>query len=32
MLAQQAADHLEGFGDRAMLLRSLAPYVVTRRS
>src|ERR1700733_2514203 len=32
MLAQQAAGHLEGFGQRAMLLRSLAPYVVTRRS
>jgi farnesyl diphosphate synthase len=32
MLARQAAGHLEGFGDRGLLLRSLASYVVTRRS
>ena len=32
LLAQQAADHLEGFGDRGRLLRALAGYVVTRRN
>ncbi len=32
LLALQAAQHLEGFGERAMLLRALASYVVTRRS
>jgi farnesyl diphosphate synthase len=32
LLAQQAAGHLEGFGDRAHLLRQLATYVVTRRN
>jgi len=32
MLASQAADHLEGFGERAVLLRALAAYVVRRRS
>jgi farnesyl diphosphate synthase len=32
LLARQAAGHLEGFGERAMLLRALASYVVTRRS
>jgi farnesyl diphosphate synthase len=32
MLALQAADHLEGFGERAVLLRALAAYVVRRRS
>ena len=32
MLARQAAGHLDSFGDRAGLLRSLASYVVTRRN
>jgi len=32
MLAQQAADHLAGFGPRADHLRALADFVVTRRS
>jgi farnesyl diphosphate synthase len=32
MLANQAAEHLEGFGDRAVLLRELAAFVVRRRS
>jgi hypothetical protein len=32
MLARQAADHLEEFGDRAANLRALAAFVVTRRS
>jgi farnesyl diphosphate synthase len=32
MLARQAAAHLEGFGDRAALLRELAAFVVQRRS
>jgi farnesyl diphosphate synthase len=32
MLARQAAGHLDGFGRRAALLRSLASYVVTRRN
>jgi len=32
MLARQAAGHLDGFGRRAVLLRSLASYVVTRRN
>jgi farnesyl diphosphate synthase len=32
LLAQQAAGHLESFGDRADLLRELAAYVVTRRN
>jgi len=32
MLARQAADHLEGFGKRASLLRALAAFVVQRRS
>jgi farnesyl diphosphate synthase len=32
MLARQAAAHLEGFGERAALLRALAAYVVKRRS
>ena len=32
LLAHQAAGHLEGFGDRAKLLRALASYVVTRRN
>jgi farnesyl diphosphate synthase len=31
-LASQSAGHLEGFGQRAALLRSLASYVVTRRN
>jgi farnesyl diphosphate synthase len=31
-LAEQAADHLEIFGERAALLRALASYVVTRRN
>lgn len=31
LLARQAAQHLEGFGERAALLRSLAAYAVTRR-
>ena len=32
MLSRQAAAHLEGFGDRAALLRALAAFVVARRS
>ena len=32
MLARQAAGHLDGFGERAALLRALAAFVVTRRS
>jgi farnesyl diphosphate synthase len=32
LLARQAAGHLDGFGDRGELLRSLAAYVVTRRN
>jgi farnesyl diphosphate synthase len=32
MLARQAAEHLEGFGERAALLRELAAFVVRRRS
>jgi farnesyl diphosphate synthase len=32
MLARQAAEHLEGFGERAALLRALAAFVVQRRS
>jgi farnesyl diphosphate synthase len=32
MLARQAAVHLEGFGERAALLRALAAFVVNRRS
>lgn len=32
MLARQAADHLEGFGPRAANLRTLAEFVVRRRS
>jgi farnesyl diphosphate synthase len=32
MLARQAAEHLEGFGERAALLRALAAFVVERRS
>jgi farnesyl diphosphate synthase len=32
MLARQAAEHLEGFGERAALLRALAAFVVKRRS
>jgi farnesyl diphosphate synthase len=32
MLARQAAEHLDGFGDRAALLRALAAFVVERRS
>jgi farnesyl diphosphate synthase len=32
LMARQAAGHLEGFGARGALLRSLASYVVTRRS
>jgi farnesyl diphosphate synthase len=32
LLARQAAGHLDGFGERAGLLRSLAFYVVTRRN
>jgi farnesyl diphosphate synthase len=32
LLSSQAADHLETFGERAKLLRSLAAYVVSRRS
>jgi len=31
-LAQQAAEHLEGFGEQARLLRELAAFVVSRRS
>jgi farnesyl diphosphate synthase len=32
MLARQAAEHLEGFGERAALLRALAAFVVERRN
>ena len=32
LLARQAAEHMESFGERAALLRALATYVVTRRS
>jgi farnesyl diphosphate synthase len=32
LLARQAAGHLDWFGERAALLRSLASYVVTRRN
>jgi farnesyl diphosphate synthase len=32
LLARQAAEHLEGFGERAKLLRMLASFVVTRRN
>lgn len=32
MLARQAAEHLEGFGERAALLRALAAFAVNRRS
>ena len=32
LLARQAAGHLDGFGERSQLLRSLAAYVVTRRN
>jgi farnesyl diphosphate synthase len=32
LLARQAAGHLDGFGERAALLRQLAAYVVNRRS
>ncbi|HET8995358.1 MAG TPA: polyprenyl synthetase family protein, partial [Acetobacteraceae bacterium] len=32
LLARQAAGHLDSFGDKASLLRSLATYVVTRRN
>ncbi len=32
MLARQAAEHLDGFGDQAALLRALAAFVVKRRS
>jgi farnesyl diphosphate synthase len=32
LLARQAAGHLDWFGERASLLRSLASYVVTRRN
>jgi farnesyl diphosphate synthase len=32
LLARQAAEHLDGFGERAALLQSLAFYVVTRRN
>ncbi len=32
MLARQAAEHLEGFGEQAALLRELAAFVVKRRS
>ena len=32
MLAQQAASHLDGFGERAALLRALAAFVVQRRN
>ena len=31
MLANQAIEHLEEFGDRALLLKSLAQYVIDRR-
>ena len=32
MLARQAAEHLDGFGERAALLRALAAFTVQRRS
>jgi farnesyl diphosphate synthase len=32
MLAHQAAEHLDGFGERAALLRALASFVVARRN
>ncbi len=32
LLARQAAEHVEGFGERAKLLRMLASFVVTRRN
>jgi hypothetical protein len=32
MLSRQAAVHVEGFGEKAALLRALAAFVVTRRS
>jgi farnesyl diphosphate synthase len=32
LLARQAASHLDGFGDRAALLRALASFVVKRRN
>jgi hypothetical protein len=32
MLAQQAAAHLDGFGERAANLRALAAFVIERRS
>ena len=32
LLARQAAEHLEGFGEQAKLLRMLASFVVTRRN
>jgi farnesyl diphosphate synthase len=32
MLARQAAGHLDGFGERAALLRALAAFVVARRN
>jgi farnesyl diphosphate synthase len=32
LLARQAAGHLDGFGEKAALLRMLAEYVVTRRN
>ena len=32
MLSRQAAQHLESFGERALLLRALAAHVVSRRS
>jgi len=32
LLARQAAGHLDGFGERAQLLRALAGFVVSRRS
>ncbi len=31
MLAEQAAEHLDSFGERAELLRALAAFVVARR-
>jgi farnesyl diphosphate synthase len=32
LLARQAADHLDGFGEKAALLRALADYAVNRRN
>jgi len=32
LLARQAAGHLQGFGERAALLRAMAVYVVARRN